>query len=119
MTPRARRTVGRGLLYIGVAVLVVQAAFPFFWMASTSMKPPAEVFAQPPYFIPEAPTWENFWRLFTSTNFLIYFRNSLTVAGLAERGGVRFSFLTYTKYAFPMMLVSIAISHVYVWWRYL
>ncbi|MFZ1058392.1 MAG: carbohydrate ABC transporter permease [Candidatus Rokuibacteriota bacterium] len=83
MTPRARRTVGRGLLYIGVAVLVVQAAFPFFWMASTSMKPPAEVFAQPPYFIPEAPTWENFWRLFTSTNFLIYFRNSLTVAGLA------------------------------------
>jgi Na+/H+ antiporter NhaD/arsenite permease-like protein len=44
---------------------------------------------------------------------------NLTVAGLAERGGVRFSFLTYTKYAFPMMLVSIAISHVYVWWRYL
>ena len=24
----------------------------------------------------------------------------------------------YTLYAFPMMLVSIAISHVYVWWRY-
>jgi Na+/H+ antiporter NhaD/arsenite permease-like protein len=44
---------------------------------------------------------------------------NLTVAGLAERAGVRFSFLTYTKYAFPMMLVSIAISHVYVWWRYL
>lgn len=44
---------------------------------------------------------------------------NLTVAGLAERGGVRFSFLTYTKYAFPMMLVSIAMSHVYVWWRYL
>lgn len=44
---------------------------------------------------------------------------NLTVAGLAERGGVRFSFLEYTKFAFPMMLVSIAISHVYVWWRYL
>jgi Na+/H+ antiporter NhaD/arsenite permease-like protein len=43
---------------------------------------------------------------------------NLTVAGLAERGGVPFRFMTYTYYAFPMMLVSIAISHVYVWWRY-
>jgi Na+/H+ antiporter NhaD/arsenite permease-like protein len=43
---------------------------------------------------------------------------NLTVAGLAERGGVPFRFLTFTYYAFPMMLVSIAISHVYVWWRY-
>jgi Na+/H+ antiporter NhaD/arsenite permease-like protein len=43
---------------------------------------------------------------------------NLTVAGLAERQGVRFNFLTFTAYAFPMMLVSIAISHLYVWWRY-
>jgi Na+/H+ antiporter NhaD/arsenite permease-like protein len=43
---------------------------------------------------------------------------NLTVAGLAERAGVSFRFLTYTYYAFPMMLVSIAISHVYVWLRY-
>jgi Na+/H+ antiporter NhaD/arsenite permease-like protein len=44
---------------------------------------------------------------------------NLTVAGLAERSGVPFRFLTYTYYAFPMMLVSIAISHVYLYWRYL
>jgi Na+/H+ antiporter NhaD/arsenite permease-like protein len=44
---------------------------------------------------------------------------NLTVAGLAERAGVRFRFLTFTAYAFPMMLVSVAIAHVYVWWRYL
>jgi Na+/H+ antiporter NhaD/arsenite permease-like protein len=43
---------------------------------------------------------------------------NLTVAGIAERNGVPFRFLTYTLYAFPMMLVSIAICHVYVWWRY-
>jgi Na+/H+ antiporter NhaD/arsenite permease-like protein len=43
---------------------------------------------------------------------------NLTVAGLAERQGVPFSFLTYTKFAFPMMLVSVAIAHVYVWLRY-
>jgi Na+/H+ antiporter NhaD/arsenite permease-like protein len=43
---------------------------------------------------------------------------NLTVAGIAERNGVPFKFMTYTLYAFPMMLVSIAISHLYVWWRY-
>ncbi len=43
---------------------------------------------------------------------------NLTVAGLAEREGVPFSFWMYTRTAFPMMLVSVAISHVYVWWRY-
>jgi ABC-type glycerol-3-phosphate transport system permease component len=82
MTPRARRALARGLLYAGAALLVFQAAFPFLWMASTSLKPPGEVFAQPPAFMPETPTWENFSRLFTSTSFLTYFRNSVTVAGL-------------------------------------
>ncbi|MFL5056377.1 MAG: SLC13 family permease [Microvirga sp.] len=43
---------------------------------------------------------------------------NLTVAGIAERNGINFSFVKYTLYAFPMMLVSVAISHVYVWWRY-
>ena len=44
---------------------------------------------------------------------------NLTVAGIAEGQGVPFRFLTYMKYAFPMMLVSIVISHLYIYWRYL
>ncbi|MCI0370021.1 MAG: carbohydrate ABC transporter permease [candidate division NC10 bacterium] len=79
---RARKVTARGLLYVGAAVLVFQAAFPFFWMASTSMKLPVDVFAHPPSIIPKTPTLENFWRLFTSTNFLVYFGNSLAVSGL-------------------------------------
>jgi Na+/H+ antiporter NhaD/arsenite permease-like protein len=43
---------------------------------------------------------------------------NLTVAGISERNGVPFRFVTYALYGMPMMLVSIAISHVYVWWRY-
>jgi Na+/H+ antiporter NhaD/arsenite permease-like protein len=43
---------------------------------------------------------------------------NLTVAGIGDRNGVPFKFLTYTLYAFPLMLLSVAISHVYVWWRY-
>jgi Na+/H+ antiporter NhaD/arsenite permease-like protein len=44
---------------------------------------------------------------------------NLTVAGIAERNGVEFSFLTYTKYAFGLMLISVAICHGYLWLRYL
>jgi Na+/H+ antiporter NhaD/arsenite permease-like protein len=43
---------------------------------------------------------------------------NLTVAGIAERNGVPFRFITYLVYGMPMMIVSIAISHLYVWWRY-
>ena len=80
---RVRRATARALVYVGAAVLVVQAAFPFLWMASTSVKPPVEVFADPPSFVPEQPTLDNFRRLFGGTNFLVYFRNSMSVSGLS------------------------------------
>ena len=79
---RVRWLSSRAFLYGGALVLVLQAAFPFLWMVSTSFKPPREVFAQPPTFIPQDLVWENFGRLFTTTNFLIYFRNSMIVCGL-------------------------------------
>ncbi|HTO84906.1 MAG TPA: ArsB/NhaD family transporter [Methylomirabilota bacterium] len=44
---------------------------------------------------------------------------NLTVAGIAERAGIPFRFLTFLKFALPMMLMSVAISMVYVWLRYL
>lgn len=43
---------------------------------------------------------------------------NLTVAGIAERSGVSFNFLTYTRMAFPLMLVHIALGSVYLLWRY-
>ena len=43
---------------------------------------------------------------------------NLTVAGIGERNEVPFKFITYTLYAFPMMVVHVAICHIYIWWRY-
>ncbi len=43
---------------------------------------------------------------------------NLTVAGIGERNEVPFKFITYTLYAFPMMVVHVAICHVYIWRRY-
>jgi Na+/H+ antiporter NhaD/arsenite permease-like protein len=44
---------------------------------------------------------------------------NLTVAGLAERAGVAFRFIPFLKVAFPLMLLSIVISSIYVYLRYL
>jgi Na+/H+ antiporter NhaD/arsenite permease-like protein len=44
---------------------------------------------------------------------------NLTVAGIAERNGIPFSFMTFTKYAFGLMVLSVAISHLYLWIRFL
>ncbi len=43
---------------------------------------------------------------------------NLTVAGIAERNGIPFRFLTYTKTAFPFMLLHVAICQVYLLWHY-
>jgi len=43
---------------------------------------------------------------------------NLTVAGIAERAGVPFRFLPFLKIAFPMMLGSILIAHLYIIWRF-
>ena len=72
------------LVLLGVAAFIVLiAAFPLLWMASTSLKPGAEVLAWPPYFLPKNPTFDNFHRLFTETNFLTYFKNSLLCAAFS------------------------------------
>jgi Na+/H+ antiporter NhaD/arsenite permease-like protein len=44
---------------------------------------------------------------------------NLTVAGIAERAGVPFRFLPFLALAFPMMIASIIVSTLYVYWRFL
>ncbi len=43
---------------------------------------------------------------------------NLTVAGIGERAGVPFRFLEFLKLALPLMLLSIAVSHLYLLWRF-
>lgn len=44
---------------------------------------------------------------------------NVIVAGLAEKNGCPISFRRFFKVAFPFMLLSIFLAHVYIWWRYL
>ncbi|MZP31236.1 hypothetical protein GTO91_16135 [Heliobacterium undosum] len=44
---------------------------------------------------------------------------NVIVAGMAEKNGIAISFIRFMKVAFPLMLVSIVIAHIYLWLRYL
>jgi Na+/H+ antiporter NhaD/arsenite permease-like protein len=44
---------------------------------------------------------------------------NLTVAGLAERAESPIRFIPYMKIAFPIMLLTIVLCHLYIYWRYL
>jgi Na+/H+ antiporter NhaD/arsenite permease-like protein len=54
-----------------------------------------------------------------SNGILIGASANLAVAGIAERNRVDFRFTTFAKHAFGLMLLSVEISHFYLWLRYL
>jgi multiple sugar transport system permease protein len=61
---------------LGVALYL----FPIYWMLISGFKTQAEVFSDPPTFIPRAPTLEAFHFVILRENLLRYLRNSLMIA---------------------------------------
>lgn len=106
------------ILWVSAILSAIVDNIPFVATMIPLIKSMAPAFGGPEGLMP---LW---WSLslgacFGGNGTLIGASANLTVAGIAERNGVPFRFMTYLKHAFPMMLVSIAISHVYIWWRYL
>lgn len=81
VTSGLERATRGGLIYMTLCVLSAFCVFPFLWMADTSLKPLSEVRSANPTFWIVNPTLENFRHVVTDGNFLVYFRNSLIVAG--------------------------------------
>jgi multiple sugar transport system permease protein len=67
--------------YATLAAFAAFCLFPFLWMVDTALKPPDEVRSLNPTFFILHPTLDNFRHVLTDGNFLIYFRNSVIVAG--------------------------------------
>lgn len=75
--PRGRRGwLVNTLLVLGLVALVG----PFVWMLLGSVKTQGEFLRLPPTWLPEAPTLDNYARLFNRLDFPTYFTNSLIVA---------------------------------------
>ena len=71
----------RVMLYVGGLILFFFCGFPFLWMILTSVKPLGEIFTNDPIFFTSNGSLANFQRLFSDTNFMTYFKNSIFVAG--------------------------------------
>ncbi len=67
-------------LSLAIWAVVLAISFPLFWMVSTALKPPAELFQIPPTVFPRSPTLSHFADLLFDTPFPIYFLNSTIVA---------------------------------------
>ncbi|GAA1849361.1 carbohydrate ABC transporter permease [Myceligenerans crystallogenes] len=78
-----RRATGKIADWITFAVLAVGGIVmvaPLLWMVSTSLKTKGEVFALPPVWIPEAPQWDTYVRMWENSYVLSGIGNSLIVA---------------------------------------
>ncbi len=61
-----------------LVLIVVSAVFlvPFFWMAASSLKRPADLFIVPMQWLPHHPQWRNYVRIFSEFPFLLDLRNT-------------------------------------------
>ena len=75
--PRGRALLGRYLLLTGAAFLFL---VPMFWMASSSLKPEYQIFANPPVWWPAEPRWANYVEALTQLPFGRFAANTLIIA---------------------------------------
>lgn len=83
-------TRNRTWIYIAVSLGFVLVIMPFAWMIMGSFKTQQEILSDPPTWWPQAPTFDNFIRLFERLDFGTYFFNSTTVAIIVTIGNILF-----------------------------
>ena len=112
------KVTGLGVMWASAVLSAIVDNIPFVATMIPMIKAMAPTFGGPDGLMP---LW---WALslgacLGGNGTLIGASANLTVAGIAERNGVPFRFLTFSKQAFPLMLIHVAICHVYLQWRYL
>ena len=101
-----RRTIGmtpgkKALLYTVLIITSLVMLGPFYWSVATSFKPPGDIFASPPKWIPNPWTWQNYHDVFKLLPFPRYFFNSVVVTGSIV--GLNIVFDTMAAYAFAKL----------------
>lgn len=94
----------KSLLYFALAASSLLMLVPFYWSVSTSFKMEQFVFANPPQWLPDPFTFENYYYVFTRIPFPRYLFNSIFVAVAATLGHVFFDTLagySFAKLRYP------------------
>lgn len=77
---KSRRRLTRVLAYFILAIMLVIALFPIYWILVTSLKATAEIYRLVPSFWPEQITTDGYTNLLARTKFLSWLRNSAAVS---------------------------------------
>ncbi len=132
LTHQSKKQINRSLQatlkYGLVIILLIVVLFPFYWMVATSLKPNSETYEKFRLW-PKAPTIQHYVNLLNKTYFLVWLRNSITVAAFvtmasvilgtfAAYGLVRFSFpgrslfstIVLMAYLFPPTVLFIPLA---------
>ncbi len=75
--PRLRRLAGIGVRHGVLIVLALLFILPFFWMVSTSLKLPSQIFVWPPVWLPNPFAWFNYPKALGFIPFFRYLLNTL------------------------------------------
>ncbi len=67
------------LYYVVISLVGLLFLFPWIWLVSTSLKPPAQIIEIPPRLIPNPFMWINYWYGVTYINFVRYLANTLVI----------------------------------------
>jgi ABC-type glycerol-3-phosphate transport system permease component len=111
VTSGFERAARAGGTYAVLCALTAFCVFPFLWMLDTSLKPADEVRNASPTFWIANPTFENFRHVIGDANFLIFFRNSVIVAGGSTLLALTVSiFCGYALSRFPRQTLSKAVG---------
>ncbi|MFD0677757.1 MULTISPECIES: carbohydrate ABC transporter permease [unclassified Paenibacillus] len=68
------------IVYITLAILLIFALFPLYWMLNTSFKSQGEIYNMVPSFWPKHFEWSAYEKLITEKHFLVNIKNSLLVS---------------------------------------
>src|ERR1019366_595778 len=100
---RAAR-IGRFAVHAVLMAGSLLMVMPMLWMIATSFKPPPELAAGPPNFLPRAPTFDNYTGAFEAAPFARFFLNSVGLSLVATASAALTSLVAgavFAKYRFP------------------
>ena len=78
MTTSRRLVKGLGNLLL--LLMLLWTAIPFYWMVATSLKPDKEIYGYEATLFPHNPTLANYATILCDTPYMLFLRNSVTVA---------------------------------------
>ncbi|RPJ49664.1 MAG: carbohydrate ABC transporter permease [Chloroflexi bacterium] len=101
---QGRRVLSKAIIYVILTVGAIVFLIPFVWMLSSSLKAPAEIFAEPPVWIPNPIRWNNYVEAWTALPFTRFMFNTIFITLLGMVANIFMSALVgygFARYRFP------------------